>query len=113
MTVGTVKLVDGNTIYVTATEGAHRQGHHRRGHTIKVTKDGKAPTSRPGTTVVVQGTAGDDGDVAATTVTQGGSAGGFGGFGGFGGRPDRVRPDTARGLAPATRCSAQRGGGAG
>jgi hypothetical protein len=99
-TVGTVKLVDGSTVYVTTTDGSIVKVTTSKATTIKVTKDGTAQDLAPGTTVVVQGTAGSDGVVKATSVTQGGGTGGFGG-GGFGGRT-RTGTGTAGGAgAPA------------
>ncbi len=68
-TTGTVKLVDGNTIYLTTADGA----------TVIVTTTGKTTVStaakgslkdiKAGQTVTVQGAAGSDGSVAATSVT--------------------------------------------
>jgi hypothetical protein len=110
VTIGTVKLVDGNKIYLTATDGSTIVVTTGDDTTIKVTKNGKASDLAPGSTVVVQGTAGSDGVVAATTVTQGGTSGGFGGFGGggFGGGRSRTGTGTGTGKGgPAA------GGGAG
>lgn len=98
-TVGTVKLVDGNKIYLTTTDGATVVVDTGPTTTIKVTKSGVPADLPPGTTVVVQGTTGADGVVKATTVTQGGGAGGGFGGGGFG----RTRTGTGTGT----------GGGAG
>jgi hypothetical protein len=87
LTVGTVKLVDGNTIYV-----ADAQGNVTKITTTKSTKvtestSGKVSDLKAGDTVTVLGTKKSSGDVAATTVTEGSGTGGFGGFGGgrFGG----------------------------
>jgi hypothetical protein len=82
-TIGTVKLVDGNKIYLTATDGSTIVVTTGTGTTIKVQKNGVPSDLAPGTTIVVQGAAGADGVVKATTVTEGGTGGG--GFGGFGG----------------------------
>jgi hypothetical protein len=97
-TVGTVKLVDGSTIYLTATDGSIVRVTTGSGTAIKVTKTGAASDLAPGTTVVVQGTTGADGVVKATTVTQGG---GLGGGAGFGGRT-RTGTGTAGGTGAAT-----------
>lgn len=85
LTFGTVKLVDGSTIYVTDAQGDIVKV--TTGGSTKVTesKDGKVGDLKPGQTVTVRGTQRSNGDIAATTVTQGGSSGGFGGFGAFGG----------------------------
>ncbi|MFI1091606.1 hypothetical protein [Streptomyces sp. NPDC020917] len=84
VTIGTIKLVDGNTIYVTDAQGNIVKV--TTGSSTKVTenKDGKVSDLQPGQSVTIRGDAKSNGDIAATTVTQG-SAGGFGGFGGFGG----------------------------
>ncbi|MFE6846616.1 DUF5666 domain-containing protein [Streptomyces sp. NPDC057686] len=80
VTTGTVKLVDGTTLYVTDAQG----------NVVKVTTDsntqitqatpGKVSDLQPGQTVTVRGSRNDSGDVAASTVAQGG-AGGFTGGG--------------------------------
>jgi hypothetical protein len=86
LTVGTVKLVDGNTVYVSDAQGDIVKV--TTGSSTKVTenKSGKVSDLKAGQSVTVVGTKGSDGTVKATTVTEGGSSGGFGGFGGgFGG----------------------------
>ncbi|HEX4490672.1 MAG TPA: hypothetical protein VH914_05640 [Acidimicrobiia bacterium] len=89
VTVGTVKLVDGDNVYVTDTSGGITKVHVDSSATISVTAAGKVADVKPGDTVIVRGAAGSDGTVAATSVTDSGTggAGGFGGFGagGFGG----------------------------
>jgi hypothetical protein len=105
-TIGTVKLVDGNKIYLTATDGSTVVVSTGSGTTIKVTKNGVPSDLAPGTTVVVQGATGADGVVKATTVTQG-TTGGFGG-GGFGGGRTRTGTGTGTGTG-----GAAAGGGAG
>lgn len=90
LTFGTVKLVDGDTIYLTDAQG----------NTVKVTtsgstkvtesKDGKVADLKPGQTVTIRGAKDSAGNVAASTVTEGGTVpsfggGGFGGFEGSGG----------------------------
>ncbi len=83
---GTVKAVDGNTVYLTDANG----------NTIKVTtapttkvtlnKDGQVADLQPGQSVVVVGTPDASGGYTATQLTEGGAAGfGGGGGGGFGG----------------------------
>jgi len=81
-TVGQVKLIDGTNVYVTDSSG----------NTVKVATTGSTISkSAPGTvtdlaigdTVIVRGTTGSDGTVAATAITDSGAGGGFaGGFGG-------------------------------
>lgn len=85
-TVGTVKLVDGSTVYVTDASGTIVKVTTNADTKIQVSQNGKPADLKPGDTVVVRGAAGDDGTVAASTVTQsqagtGLTAGGFGGAG--------------------------------
>lgn len=69
-TTGTVKLVDGDTIYVQTPNGIVRV--KTSGSTkITVAKKSTAKALKAGSKVVVQGTAGQDGTVTATSV-QGG-----------------------------------------
>ncbi|SEG41559.1 hypothetical protein SAMN05216223_10553 [Actinacidiphila yanglinensis] len=88
LTVGTVKLVDGKTLYVTDAQGNIVKVTTGGSTKITESKSGKVSDLKAGQSVTVLGTKGSDGNVTATTVTEGGStAGGFGGFpgGGFGG----------------------------
>lgn len=73
-TFGTVKLVDGSTIYVTTQNGdvaVKTSGSTQ----IRITKNGKVTDITPGSTVIVQGATGSDGSVTATSVTEGGGTG--------------------------------------
>lgn len=75
LTVGTVTLVDGKTIYVqtqTGTVTVTTNGSTQ----VKVSKSGSVKDLAPGSTVVVQGTHGSDGSVTASTINQGGISGG-------------------------------------
>ncbi|MEE4546660.1 hypothetical protein V2S66_32435 [Streptomyces sp. V4-01] len=85
VTIGTVKLVDGDTLYVTDASGAIVKV--TTGSSTKVTeaKAGKVADLQPGQSVTIRGSQSASGDIAATTVTEGAAAGGFAGFGGFGG----------------------------
>lgn len=86
VTFGTVKLVDGSTLYVTDAQGAIVKV--TTGGSTKVTesKEGKVSDLKAGQTVTVRGTQSASGDIAATTVTEGATLPtGFGGGGGFGG----------------------------
>jgi hypothetical protein len=86
LTIGTIKLIDGRTIYVTDAQGNIVKV--TTGGSTKVTesKDGKVSDLQPGQSVTIRGSQNPSGDIAATTVTEGGpTPGGFGGFGGFGG----------------------------
>lgn len=85
-TVGTVKLVDGSTVYVTDASGTIVKVTTNADTKIQVSQAGKPADLKPGDTVVVRGAAGADGTVAASTVTQGQAGAGLtsGGFGGAG-----------------------------
>jgi len=75
LTVGTVTLVDGKTIYVktqTGTVTVTTNGSTQ----VKVSKSGSVKDLAPGSTVVVQGTPSSDGSVTASTINQGGLSGG-------------------------------------
>lgn len=86
VTVGTVKLVDGSTIYVTDAQGNIVKITTGKSTKVTESKQGKVSDLKAGQSVTVLGSKNADGDIAATTVTQGsGAPGGFGGFGGFGG----------------------------
>jgi hypothetical protein len=83
-TVGSVKLVDGDNVYVSTTSGGVVKVTTAPGVTVNVTQAGSLADLKPGDTVTVQGTTSSDGtSMAATSISQV-SAGGFGG--GFGGR---------------------------
>ncbi|MFI6150025.1 hypothetical protein [Streptomyces sp. NPDC051109] len=86
VTTGTVKLVDGTTLYVTDVQGNVVKVTTDTNTQITQAKSGKVSDLQPGQTVTVRGSQTPAGDVAATTVAQGG-AGGFagGGFTGAGG----------------------------
>lgn len=75
LTAGTVKLVDGEKIYVQTSDGATVTVTTSSDTKIQVTKEGKVSDLKPGTTIVVQGEKGEDGSVAATSVNQGGGLG--------------------------------------
>lgn len=81
-TVGTVKLVDGTTLYVQTSDGGITKVSTDPATTVRITKDGTLKDLAPGTTVVVVGTTGSDGTVTARTVTEGGLGGGRGQAGG-------------------------------
>ncbi|GGU05984.1 DUF5666 domain-containing protein [Streptomyces violascens] len=78
LTIGTVKLVDGSTIYVTDTQGNVVKVTTAGSTQVTESKSGKVSDLQPGQTVTVRGSQNASGDVAATTVTQGGASG-FGG----------------------------------
>jgi hypothetical protein len=84
-TFGTVKLVDGKTIYVQTASGGVVQVTTNGTTKIRVSKDGTLKDLAPGSTVVVQGTPGKDGAMTATTINQGGGPTGGAAGGGRGG----------------------------
>ncbi|WP_157536401.1 hypothetical protein [Kitasatospora mediocidica] len=89
-TRGTVKLVDGSTVYLTDTSGNTVKVTTNGTTKVQVTKDGQVGDLQPGQSVTVVGTPDSTGGYAASQLTEGGAtAGGFGGggggFGGFGG----------------------------
>jgi hypothetical protein len=69
-TIGTVKLVDGSTIYVTDTSGNIVKITTGGSTKVSIAQSGKVSQLKPGATVTVRGTTDANGDVAATTVTQ-------------------------------------------
>ncbi|MER8183383.1 hypothetical protein [Kitasatospora sp. NPDC094015] len=84
-TRGTVKQVDGTTVYL--TDAAGNTVKVTTGDATKVTlnKDGKVADLQPGQSVTVVGSKAADGGFTATQLTEGGAAGFPGGFGGRGG----------------------------
>ena len=84
-TIGSVRLVDGDNIYVATAAGDIIKVHtSKNSTTITKTSTGTVSDIHPGDNVVVQGSAGSDGTVTATRVNDGGTAGGGGGGGGGG-----------------------------
>jgi hypothetical protein len=69
-TAGTVDRVDGTTVYVKTAQGDDVKVSTSDSTTVGVTQQGKLSDLKPGSTVVVQGQAGDDGTVAAQAITQ-------------------------------------------
>jgi hypothetical protein len=76
-TFGTVKLVDGDTVYLTSQDGSIvKVRTSAAGTTITHSVTGKASDLQPGQDVIVQGSADADGTITATRVTEGVSGGG-------------------------------------
>ncbi|MEU7913556.1 hypothetical protein [Microbispora bryophytorum] len=75
MTFGTVKLVDGDKIYVQTVNGGVVTVTTSGGTKVQVTKQGKISDLKPGSFVTVAGTADAQGQVAATSVTEGSAMG--------------------------------------
>ena len=78
-TIGTVKLVDGTTVYVEDTSGNITRITTDAKTDVTISADSSVDKLKPGTSVIVQGEAGADGEVAATSISE---SSGFGG-GGF------------------------------
>jgi hypothetical protein len=77
-TTGTVKLVDGNTIYVTNSSGNIVKITTGGSTTVSIAQSGKVSQIQPGQTVTVRGTTDSSGNVTATSVTEGGTTTGAG-----------------------------------
>jgi len=84
-TAGTVTAIKGSTLYVTDASGNIVKVSTSAGSQVTKTVTGKVTDIRPGDTVVVRGTKGKNGTVAAAAITLGGGGGGVGFFGGGGG----------------------------
>ncbi|MEV7549106.1 hypothetical protein AB0N89_05715 [Amycolatopsis sp. NPDC089917] len=69
-TTGTIDRVGGTKVYVKNAQGGEITVSTTDATTIGVTQAGKLADLKPGSTVVVQGQAGDDGTVAARSITQ-------------------------------------------
>jgi hypothetical protein len=85
-TVGSVKLVDGGSVYIQTTAGDVIKVTPGAGASVLVSKAGTVADFKPGDTIIVQGTADADGNIAATSIasTNGLSLRGGGGGGGTG-----------------------------
>jgi hypothetical protein len=84
-TFGTVKLVDGNNVYVQDASGNVVKFTTNGSTTVNLSTTGTVKQLKPGTTVIVQGSASNDGTSTATSISQNsGSGGGAGPFGGGG-----------------------------
>ncbi|WP_062346291.1 hypothetical protein [Herbidospora yilanensis] len=71
-TAGTVKLVDGAKVYVEGADGTTTVVTTGDDTEVRISKEGKLSDLKPGASVVVQGERDADGNVAATSVTEGG-----------------------------------------
>ena len=69
-TTGTVKLVDGTTVYVTTANGQVITVKTSSSTTVRVAQSGALKDLTAGATVTVQGTANADGVITATQVTS-------------------------------------------
>ena len=78
-TVGTIKLVDGATVYVQTAAGDIVQVATSAGTKVTVSTTVPVKDLRPGETVIVQGSKNSSGAIAATSISQTSFGGGFGG----------------------------------
>ena len=93
---GTVKLVDGNNVYISDAQGNVTKVVTNAGTTIQVTKDGTLADLGPSKTVTVQGSQNADGTYTATSIRE--SSGGAGTFpGGTGAAPTGGPPASGSG----------------
>ncbi len=75
-TIGTVKLIDGSTIYIQGFTGSITKVTTTPATKIQVTAPGTLKDLRPGETLMIQGAKRGSGTVAATSVSEGGLGGG-------------------------------------
>ncbi|MBS1839081.1 MAG: hypothetical protein JST64_15410 [Actinobacteria bacterium] len=75
-TVGQVQLVDGSNLYVSTFDGGVVKVTTSPSTTLTALEPATLADIKAGSTVVVQGTTSADGDVAATSISQGGARGG-------------------------------------
>ena len=71
-TTGTVKLVDGDTVYLTTGSGTVVKVTTKSSTKITTVKTGRTTDLLPGQSVTVQGSTDTSGNVTAATVTEGG-----------------------------------------
>jgi hypothetical protein len=78
-TIGTIKLIDGSTVYVQTSAGVIVQVATSSG--TKVTASSTVPVKnlQPGESVIVQGSKNSGGGVSATSISQTSAGGGLGG----------------------------------
>jgi hypothetical protein len=69
-TVGTIKLVDGKTVYVQTTAGDVVQVATSAGTKVTVSSSVPVKDLRPGETVIVEGSKNSSGAIAATSISQ-------------------------------------------
>jgi hypothetical protein len=78
-TVGTIKLIDGSTVYVQTTEGDIVQVTTSAGTKVTVSSTVPVKDLQPGETVIVEGSKNSSGAVSATSISQTSLGAGFGG----------------------------------
>ena len=80
-TFGTVKLVDGENVYVSDAQGNVVKVATNAATKITTSQPASITKLKPSTTVIVQGTKSSDGTVTATSISQSAAGGGLGGGG--------------------------------
>jgi hypothetical protein len=78
-TVGTIKLIDGATVYVQTTAGDIVQVATSAGTKVTVSSTVPVKDLQPGETVIVEGSKNSSGAIAATSISQTTLGAGFGG----------------------------------
>jgi hypothetical protein len=78
-TVGTIKLIDGSTVYVQTTAGDIVQVKTSSGTKVTVSETVPVKDLQPGETVIVEGSKNASGGVSATSISQTTLGAGFGG----------------------------------
>jgi hypothetical protein len=83
-TIGTIKLIDGGTVYVQTTAGDVVQVATSAGTKVTVSSTVPVKDLKPGETVIVEGSKNSSGAIAATSISQTSLGGGLGGGAGGG-----------------------------
>jgi len=78
-TIGTIKLIDGGTVYVQTTAGDIVQVSTSAGTRVTASSTVPVKDLQPGETVIVQGSKNSRGGVTATSISQTSLGAGFGG----------------------------------
>ena len=86
-TFGTIKLVDGNIVYVQTSTGDIVQVSTSAATKVTISSSAPVKDLLPGETVIVEGTKNANGSIAATSISQNSLGGGGGGGGGGGALP--------------------------
>lgn len=74
-TIGEVKLVDGDVVYVTTADGTTVRVTTTSDSEVTTTSEGTVADLAVGDTVIVQGETGEDGTVAASSISEAGGLG--------------------------------------
>jgi hypothetical protein len=68
---GTVKLVDGTTVYIQTADGSTITIKTNTDTTVQISQAGSLKDLQPGASVTVEGASGSDGTLTATKITKG------------------------------------------